>query len=77
MTKWIDSKEGLLTILKHGPDIAKEYQLHLDDDIFSPISWDEEGALDFDTWLEEFKNQIEWENSDEFKSMIESNRGNH
>ena len=71
MTKWIDSKEGLYIILKHGSAMANDYQSHLEWD-GNLIDWDEETGkpLDFETWLEEFEEQIEFENSDEFKNEL-------
>ena len=72
--RWIESKEGLLILLKYGEDTAKNYQYHLDNDDYNIIEWlDDQNPLDFDTWLEEFEDQVEWENSDELKALM--NRG--
>lgn len=30
MQKWIDSKEGLMALLKHNKDVCNEYQEYLD-----------------------------------------------
>jgi hypothetical protein len=61
--KWIESKEGLIIILKHGEDIAKNYQYHIDNN-------DDQGPLDFDIWLEEFEDEVEWQQSDELKLLM-------
>ena len=69
--KWIESKEGLIRILK-DPDLAASYQEYLDD-VIRGLEWaPKEGPFDYETWEEDFLDQLEWENSDEFKRMCNS-----
>jgi hypothetical protein len=77
MTKWIDSPEGLMIALKHGIELAQYYQCHLENKEEGIIEWPDDGLgpLDFDTWLEEYQDYIEFMNSDEMLWTREIIRG--
>ena len=77
--KWIGSKDGIVKILKYGEEIAREYQMYLDDDVDAIFGYDpefEEGPpLKFRSWYKEWKQawkeQAKWEASDEFLDELE------
>jgi hypothetical protein len=62
--KWIESKEALLMIIKHGPDIAEEFQRYLDCDLDAffdceEVYYEDTGLpLDFEEWLESYEEGI-------------------
>ena len=78
--RWIESQQAILMVIKHGPDLVEKYQNYLDCDVFALFDCEEiynldtKEPLDFHNWLEiyveEYADQMEWENSDEFRQLI-------
>ena len=46
MTKWIESKEGIIAILQHGAEVAQAYQKYLD----NSMHFEHFTQLDFTEW---------------------------
>lgn len=72
MTKWIETDQAFLMMIKYDKETVEEYQLYLDNDIWSLIDrYDDEEIMDFDEWYECFLEEIEFFNSDEYKQEME------
>ena len=57
MTRWIDTADALIAILKYGPDVANEYQIYLDDSYL-----DDEEDWPFEEWLANYIDGLNWIN---------------
>lgn len=74
MTRWIHTSQATLLAIKHSPELVQEYQYYLDEDLgYSIITRDNEDDpfLEFDEWLEQFNEEMNWQTSDELKLIID------
>jgi hypothetical protein len=72
MTKWIESDQSLLMMIKYDKETVEDYQRYLDNDPWSSIDrYDDEEIMDFDEWYECLLEDLEFFNSDEYRQEMD------